>query len=326
MKVVGVLPLYPPKSMVGAWISTHACLAHLAQAGHDVSAVTTLARFPVYELDGVTVHPRAHLRTATQGVDVIVSHLGDRGQGAHRARQVGARSVRMVHGAVPDATALLAAGPTDLVVWNSQATAEATDWWGPAITVRPPIRPADYRVQPGMATTLVNLAKEKGGELFWRLTEAMPGREFLGVMGGYGVQQLSTEAEAAQMLGLERVGNVSVWRPRTDAREIYAATRVLIMPSEVESFGRVGLEAMCSGIPVVAHPSPGLCEALGDAAIWCDRNDQAAWVGALHRLDDPTEWAIASEWGLEHTRNLDPSDDLERFTEAIETVAVGVMA
>lgn len=326
MKVVGVLPLYPPQSMVGAWISTHACLAHLAQGGHDVEVVTTLARFPVYELDGITVHPRAHLRHATEGADVIVSHLGDRGQGAHRARQVGARSVRMVHGAVPDASTLLAKGPTDLVVWNSTATAESIDWPGPAITVRPPIRPAEYRVQPGEATTLVNLAKAKGGDLFWRLAEAMPGRRFLGVMGGYGVQQLSVEAEAALMLGLEQVGNVSVWRPRTDAREVYSATRVLLMPSEVESYGRVGIEAMCSGIPVVAHPSPGLCEALGDAAIWCDRDDQAAWVAALRRLDDPTEWAIASEWALEHTRNLDPTPDLDLFAETVEALAAKVAA
>lgn len=326
MRVVGIVPLYPPHSQVGAWISTHACLAHMVERGHQVDVVTSLARFPVHVLDGVAVHPRGSAPRVVPGADVVVSHLGDNGVGAMWAERVDARSVRMVHGTVPDALGLLEGAHTDLVVWNSQASAAEVDWHGPSITVYPPIRPADYRTTPGDAVTLVNLAKAKGGELFWRLADALPTTPFLGVMGGYGVQQLSTEAEAALTLGREQIGNVTISRPSSDMRAVYGRTRVLIVPSEVESFGRVGVEAMCSGIPVVAHPSPGLREALGDAAIWCDRDDIGAWVAALRRLEDPDEWQRWSRAAEAHVADLDPTPDLDRFADALEALCAPVAA
>lgn len=326
MKILGILPLYPPRSQVGAWISTHECLAHMARRGHEVHVVAVLSRAAEYEHDGVLVHPKWKLNRCASDADVVVSHLGDRGVGAKWAKRVGAASVRMVHGQDKAAADFLAEGPTDLVVWNSSATAATVPWFGRAITVHPPIRPAAYRCKPGRAHTLVNLSKPKGAETFWHLTEALPGFDFLGVLGGYGVQHLPTEVEARMMCGEERTGNVTIWHPRTDARDIYRRTGVLLMPSETETYGRVGVEAMCAGIPVVAHPSPGLCEALGDAAVWCDRDDHDAWVGALRRLADPTEWAIRSAWSSEHVRDLDPSAELDLFADSVEALTVKAAA
>ncbi|MFE4971343.1 glycosyltransferase [Kitasatospora sp. NPDC056651] len=49
---------------------------------------------------------------------------------------------------------------------------------------------------------------------------------------------------------------------------VYARSRVVLMPSSHESWGRVGVEAFASGIPVIAHPTPGLAECLGHAGIY----------------------------------------------------------
>jgi peptide/nickel transport system substrate-binding protein len=43
MKVLGVTPLYPPFSLVGAWLSTHECLQRLAERGHEVHVRTVFA-------------------------------------------------------------------------------------------------------------------------------------------------------------------------------------------------------------------------------------------------------------------------------------------
>lgn len=44
------------------------------------------------------------------------------------------------------------------------------------------------------------------------------------------------------------------------------------------------VEALASGIPVIAHPTPGLREALGDAATFIDRDDHRAWADAVAGL------------------------------------------
>ena len=55
MNVLGVVPLYPPHSRVGAWLATHGYLAAAAVAGHQVDVVTyAKTSLGVYELDGVT--------------------------------------------------------------------------------------------------------------------------------------------------------------------------------------------------------------------------------------------------------------------------------
>ena len=79
------------------------------------------------------------------------------------------------------------------------------------------------------------------------------------------------------------------------------------MPSELETWGRTAVEAMSSGIPVVANPTPGLRECCGAAAIYVDRGDLEGWIGALRRLkSDRKYYNTQSKLALERSRALDP--------------------
>jgi hypothetical protein len=80
--------------------------------------------------------------------------------------------------------------------------------------------------------------------------------------------------------------NVKLVPNQQDARVVYRDTRILLMPSAYESWGRVAIEAAHSGIPTIAHPTPGLRESLGDAGLFVDRTDTDGWVRELQRLDD----------------------------------------
>lgn len=306
MRVLAVIPQYPPRSRVGAWITTHEYLAALAARGHQVDVVALGLNSAPYTIDGVNVWPRD---SEVDAPDVVVSHLGDMHQGARIAQKVGCPSVRMVHGYHDDnATKLGQAGGTDLAVFSSHALAAATGWDGPQLVAHPPVRQADYETSPGDMVTLTNLSVEKGGELLKFIAASMFDVKFLGVMGHHGRQ-----------LRAGQPGNVEVIKSVEDMRTVYTRTRILLMPSERETYGRVGVEAACSGIPTIAHPSPGLQEALGDSATWVDRSDLNAWCEAIRRLQDPGAWLEASRRSRRAIQ-ADPEGTITNVADAVESI------
>jgi glycosyltransferase involved in cell wall biosynthesis len=80
----------------------------------------------------------------------------------------------------------------------------------------------------------------------------------------------------------------------------------------------VGPEAMCSGIPVVASPTPGLRESLGDAGIFVDTSNLNAWFEAVRALQDPSAWQEASLKALSRAEQLAAQDDTVEFVRALE--------
>lgn len=308
MRIVALLPLYPPRSLVGAWITTHEFLRHLAARGHDAVVVQTLSAEPAYTIDGVQVVGRTvHLHQYLSTADLVVAHVGGARAVDRELARYDVPRVLFVHGGDIDVERLNGAG---LVVWNSASLRDEVGWRGPQIVVHPPVHRDRYRTTPGDRVTLVNLSEAKGGRLFWRLARCAPNTSFLGVRGGYGVQVR------------ERRQNVEVAAPATDMRTVYSRTRVLLMPSERETFGRVGVEAMCSGIPVIAHPTPGLVESLGDAGIFIDRRDSHGWLDTIGSLmSDPGEWQRWSARASARADRLDPQADLDRFADAAEALA-----
>lgn len=308
MRVLAATPLYPPESLVGAWLATHRFLAHLAARGHEVHAMTMANPRPsTYTLDGVHVGGDHDIDMAVAVADVVISHLGDNGKPAKLAAKWRKPLVRMVHGHDPhSATKLTHHGEPALVVYNAHHLAATVGY--PGIVAHPPTTAVD--ATPGGAVTQINMSEPKGGRTFWKLAAEHPHREFLAVIGGYGPQVL------------ERHRHVEVVAPTPDVAEIYRRTRVLLIPSAFESWGMVGVEAMSCGIPIIAHRSPGLAESLGDVPIYVDRDDAAGWSAALDRLDDPDEWTARADAGRARFAGLDLTAGLDRFADAVEGLVV----
>lgn len=312
MHVRAVVPLYPPFSLVGSWLSTHEFLAAMVERGHTVAvtAYNTHTRTVVH--DGVTVE--SHFR-GVGSPDVVVGHAGDDGSARITAQRAGVPLVVMVHGsAPPDVLAAKLEGAA-LAVFPSQALADDVAWAGRSIVAHPPLDPDRYATEPGDAVTLVNLSAEKGGEVFWACAEALPGTTFLGVEGGYG-QQLRYSGHP----------NVGLQRLTSDmAGQVYARTRILLMPSAHETWGRVALEAAASGIPTIAHPHPGVREALGRSGTYVDRDDVDGWVAAIRSLSTPSVWARKSTAARRRAHCWwDHRAQLDRFATAVEEVAACV--
>lgn len=337
MRVLALAHYYIPEHCAGAETMLHSMLRALAARGHQVDVSLSAQDGPPYDADGVKVWPYVSKRDVFEhlpGADVVIGHL----ENSPRAACLGHwndNRVTLVHHNTFEATKRVLTAPqgrVHLVSVNSEWMAEdLREWFRPRkqeppqmVVCRPLVDPAHYATTPGDRVTLVNLRVDewglgdldgmgKGGGLFRRLAETMPDTLFLGVTGAYGTQQ--------DMSGLANV-EVLPHLPHHEMRDkVWARTRVLLIPSSYESWGRVGTEALCSGIPVVAHPTPGLLESLGDAGVFVDRDDVDGWVRTLRMLTQPDAYEAASQRALARSADLDPAADLARWCDAVEAVA-----
>ena len=313
MRVFAMVHLMPPRHCAGAEMMLVSMLRPLVERGHQVDVQLSRAtpdRQP-YQLHGITVHPFKDKNDPipfVRDADVVLTHLENTPRASVLSLMAGKPLVQLMHNTHHASKLFLR--PGNLAVFNSQWMAADFDHPGPSVIVRPPVFPEDYRTIPGDRVTLVNLNADKGGELFWKLAESMPDVQFQAVHGAYGEQIVRHD-----------LPNVLVVPHGQDMRAAYSRTKVLLMPSSYESWGRVGVEAMCSGIPVIAHPTPGLLESLGPAGIFCDRDDPQAWVTQINRLLTPRQWRGASVAARSRADELDPAPDIERWCAHLEQFA-----
>lgn len=284
LSVLAHLPSYPPTVSAGAEQSARHILEWLGGRGHRVTA---LIGGPCVEgdRDGVVVERERSLRVTLhryRSADVVLTQLATRNRAMRLSRVTGRPLVVFLRmGGVDPATML---GSPELTVFSSEWQHRTHSVPGPSTVLHPPVDPARYRTERGDRVTLVNLSELKGGHLLPLLADALPDHRFLGVLGGY----------ADQLVPSPLPPNVEI-RPGTpDIREVFRRTRVLLMPSRFETFGRLALEAAACGIPTIANPVEGLRESLGDAGIWARRDQVDEWVAELRRLDDETAYAEAS--------------------------------
>lgn len=325
MRVLALVHLYPPAGNAGAEWALHTLLAELAGQGHEVDVLLTGEAGAPYSLDGVQVHAGGGNQAAAKTIvgsrpDVLVTHLKSTPTATLLGELYGLPVVHVLHNDHVNERNWLTRRPS-LVVYNSEwVQASCLDWWTrtqtavppTGIVVRPPVIADDYVTKPGDRVTLVNVCANKGASTFWELARRLPDVPFLAVEGAYGEQVIHDLPNVAVQ------EHVPGWNMR-DA--VYGRTRILVMPSSYESWGRAGVEAMASGIPVIAHPTPGLLESLGAAGVFVDRDDIDGWEHHVRRLWHHDEWAAASGRALQRAAELNPDADLRRWVAAVEAVA-----
>lgn len=270
---------------------------------HDISIVIDNARglTEPYTWEGIPVFPdarQAHEMRLVHSADLIITHLQATYPATRIADECDIPVVQVLHANMIGEHEYLQQR-CDLAVYNSYSVRDSfPQHTGPSIVIYPPVSPEEYRTQPGKEVTLVNVADIKGSDIFYALAEEFPDVAFHGVLGGYGDQDVRS------------MPNVSIGESTDDMKQVYGRTKIVLMPSVYESFGRCAIEAAASGIPTIATPTPGLRESLGGAGIFCEYDDLPAWKAALRRLLDERAWADASR------RSLERSAEVAELTEA----------
>lgn len=330
VKVVAWVHYGVPYRRAGSETMLQTMMRALKDAGMGVLVVVSSVPEapPSWEVDGVPyVHAgpyAAEMLLTRIRPQVVVTHHHYATRAIGYARKLGARSALLIHSDHDLAARALQAGP-DLTVFNTEwvrasvgrryEEVERT----PSLIVHPPVVPGEHRAPGGGdAVTLVNLSLHKGVETWRTAAAALPDIPFLGVTGAHGVQVRD---------GMPP--NVQVIRQTSDMRgDVWARTRVLTVPSVYESYGMGAVEACASGIPVVAHPTPGLREALGDAATFVDREDHRGWAEAVQRLyGDGPDRRAAGAAALERSAYLGrrTGEELAVWAAAVRELA-GVRA
>lgn len=303
MKILWKIHAYPPIHNCGAEWMAHEINKFLISQGHEVRVI--LGNRPqdkAYEFEGVKVElPHWCWGDAVSWADVIFTHLDYTTEALPWAKY---KPVFFVAHNTYEYNSVRRAKNV-YVVYNSEAAKGICAYPNPSFVLPPPCDIDYYDVckesEKNEFITIINGNDNKGIKQFFEIAKLMPERKFLVVKGSYGEQEIS---------GLK---NVTIIENTPDIREVYRKTRILLMPSEYESWGRTATEAMCSGIPVIANPTFGLKENLSDAGIYCDRKNIAEWVEAIKKLDNLKAYKRISKRCKSRAKELDPKEKLSEF-------------
>ena len=170
----------------------------------------------------------------------------------------------------------------------------------------------------GEYITIVNANQNKGVSQFIEIAKRMPERKFLAVIPYYG-----------ELRPPPAPSNVE-WVPfDDDIRTILKKTRILLMPSYYESFGRVAVESMYNGIPVIyskpaikpkdlTGSTEGMEEWIKPAGIPCERENIDEWLNLIISLDDEETYSSRSEFVKQHIQTMNLFSEPARIAGLVE--------
>jgi glycosyltransferase involved in cell wall biosynthesis len=283
-----------------------------------------------------------------ESVDLVVTNTSAIWTGAFAARRASVPHVWFVHEILDGEDPLLShiLGRKTLVrrmaklavriVANSKASARAFEGSGKAVVIGNGID-TGLRSAPDLAGLRASLGLGEGDAALGVIGKIYPGKGQkeavlaldllkrrrpdvrLLVVGEVKDRRYAGEVrETVRRLGLEK--DVIFLGFREDLSGILALLKVLILASSVDSLGRVGLEAMAAGTPVVAVAAGGLPEIVidGRTGVLVESADPTRIAEAVARvLDDPELARAVAEGGR---RFVEENYSLEGQVRKIERV------
>lgn len=315
MKIGVFVHFYVPYRNAGSETMLHVMCKALQDKGHEVIVfATVLPDAPeFYEYEGIPVYVTnvVYGKQMIEGwmPDVIVSHHDNTDRAARISHRVDIPFAFLMHNDF-DQTAQKLDYQPDLVVFN-------TDWMAKKFShktsnymvVHPPILKEQHRTTPGECVTLVNLSENKGVNVFYELARRLPDIQFLGVEGGHGPQIIRND-----------LPNVTIQMQTDNMKDdVWSKTKILLMPSIYESYGMAGVEALASGIPVLAHPTEGLMESQGPFGHFIDRDNVDQYCNVIQKYyESDISYNAASVLARKRSAEIDPTPELAQWVQKIE--------
>jgi glycosyltransferase involved in cell wall biosynthesis len=182
-----------------------------------------------------------------------------------------------------------------------------------------------YRFDPsreknGRILLVSRLFERKGLQYFLRAIDGLDHQHEIHIVGdGPYLETLRTIA--AQMRA-----NIRFWgwldNTSPELKELYETSRIFVFPSVAENFPIVMLEAMSSGLAIIATKGTGSAEVVGDTAVMVEMRSPESIKEALTKLmNDPM---LCLQLGRAARKRLEENFGwpavASRYTEAFQTV------
>lgn len=309
MRILLTPGVYLPNQRAGSEIYLHKVAKYLLSIGHEVKCVAHCPQSYVYEGIEVTkciAQNKDDNNALWDWADLVFTQLSGTPYAMNKMRNHNKKVVNFAHN--NGAYAQIPIRKNVYTVYNCQNTANELGYKHDSFILPPPIFKEHYKDVDRTGAeyiTLINHNENKGGRILIEIAKAMPDYKFMAVQGGYYEQIYSKEPNIKYVPLVE------------DIRPYLAQTRILIAPSDYESYGQAQIEAMCCGIPVIATDLPGFREAMGMAFLPVkDRSNINEWIECI-KLTYPETY---SPQALHRVDELTPQKDLANFAIWLEKI------
>lgn len=306
--------------MSGAETMAKRIVDFLASQGHEIKVLLLWGhsfqdgKVEVIEQDQDS-SPYEQNRDLWEWCDFAVTHLIQGGYADNKARWHKKPLVHLVHNSHTDPFR------DDRIenryhIYNSEYVKRKLKNKTQNIVCRPPVDYRDYtHIKPNERgyITLINHNTNKGGQRLIEIAKKLPKVKFLAVKGGYAVDMRGQIKDEKQL-------NITYCEPHQDIRNVLKDTKILIMPSEYESYGQTAVEAMACGIPVIVSTGTGCAEIVGNMPK-LPYDDIDSWVNEIKRLiKDDEYYQDLSQQARVTAKELDPLPQLYALEQFLQTV------
>jgi glycosyltransferase involved in cell wall biosynthesis len=191
---------------------------------------------------------------------------------------------------------------------------------------------------------MFNPLERKGGLVFREIAKQLPSQKFGTVFGWSSLKdnpdsnafskeyiKRITESEGSvfdgslpEYVNFNDCSNIKIFPPEDDSKKLYEKIKLLLVPSQwEEAFGRVAIEAMANGIPVIASDVAGLRDSVGDGGILLEKDNISKWVDEIKKLiSDKEYFELISKREKEFVKNSYSEDEiLNKTKDLIESIA-----
>lgn len=274
MKILADVYLHIPDQNAGSERMLHNIFRKLTSFGHECTIITNRSKTggnKEYNISGVKVLARPNkVAEIWKNSDVVFSHafLSIDTLVLARAKQFKKPVIHLAHAKHK----LPIPKEQGTVVYNSYHLYDKCEKYNGMVCYPPPITD-NVKINPHRRfITIISVSDYKGASIFYSMAQRFPQYQFLAIKGAYGEQVIRP------------MPNVTIVDNTSDISNYLNDTKLLLVPSLEETFCIGAMESISRGIPVIAHPSDGIKECLGNSGTFVSRYEYDMWFSQVSML------------------------------------------